>query len=96
MSGFSMPNPGKTLERGRALLLAGRGAALVDAYRERAAFLGRTVTVWPVDEDAPGPLVRGRVAALLPDLALLFEGRAEPVRSGRMTIDPRDESSPSG
>ena len=78
------------LERGRALLQAGTGAALVDAYRERAAFFGRTVTVWPVDEDAPAPLVRGRVAALLPDLALRFEGRAEPVRAGRMTIDPDD------
>ncbi len=78
------------LERGRALLQAGDGAALVDAYRERAAFLGRVVSIWPVDEGATGPLVRGRVAALLPDLSLRFEGRSEPVRAGRMTIDPAD------
>ncbi len=84
------------LERGRALLQAGDGAALVDAYRERAAFLGRAVTLWPVDEDAPGPLVRGRVEALLPDLALRLEGHAEPIRSGRMTIDPADEPAPTG
>ena len=84
------------LERGRALLQAGDGAALVDAYRERAAFVGRTVTVWPLDEEAPAPLVRGRVAALLPDLALRFEGRAEPVRAGRMTIDPEDVSTGEG
>ncbi|MFN2321692.1 MAG: biotin--[acetyl-CoA-carboxylase] ligase [Trueperaceae bacterium] len=84
------------LERGRVRLQAGDGAALVDAYRERAAFLGRTVTVWPVEEDAPGPLARGRVEALLPDLALRLEGRVEPIRTGRMTIDPADEPAPSG
>lgn len=84
------------LERGRALLQAGDGAAIVDAYRDRAAFLGRPVTVWPVDEEDAGPLVHGRVAALLPDLSLRFEGRAEPVRSGRMTIDPADGAPPAG
>ena len=82
------------LEHGRALLQAGRGAELVDAYRERAAFLGRAVTLWPVDETAPGPLARGRVEALLPDLSLRLEGRAEPVRSGRMTLDPPDAPPP--
>jgi BirA family biotin operon repressor/biotin-[acetyl-CoA-carboxylase] ligase len=82
------------LDHGRALLEAGRGADLVDAYRERAAFLGRSVTLWPVDEDAPGPLARGRVEALLPDLSLRLEGRAEPVRSGRMTLDPPNAPPP--
>lgn len=76
------------LERGRTLLQAGRGADLVDAYRDLAAFLGRLVTLWPDDEDAPGPLARGRVEALLPDLSLRLEGRDEPVHSGRLTLDP--------
>jgi biotin-[acetyl-CoA-carboxylase] ligase BirA-like protein len=80
------------LERGRRALVAGDGAALFDAYRERAAFLGRDVTIWPVDEgevpDAVAPLARGRVLRLLPDLSLELEGRAAPVRVGRMTIDP--------
>jgi biotin-(acetyl-CoA carboxylase) ligase len=84
------------LERGRALLQGGHGAALVDAYRERAAFLGRSVTLWPVGEEVAGPVARGRVEALLPDLSLRLEGRAEPVRSGRMTIDPSDDPAPSG
>ena len=102
--GFGARDPGawtallppllEELEHGRTLLQAGDGAALVDAYRERAAFLGRMVTVWPVDEDAPRPLVRGRVAELLPDLSLRFEGRVEPIRSGRMTIDASDEPPP--
>lgn len=76
------------LEHGRALLQAGRGAELVDAYRERTAFLGRVATIWPVDDaDAP-PIARGRVLDLLPDLSLLLEGRAHPVRAGRMTLEP--------
>ena len=80
------------LDRGRRALEAGDGAALFDAYRERAAFLGRNVTIWPVDEgedpDAVAPLARGRVLRLLPDLSLVLEGRAAPVHAGRMAIDP--------
>jgi biotin-[acetyl-CoA-carboxylase] ligase BirA-like protein len=81
----------REIERARRTLVDGDGAALFAAYRDRAAFLGRSVTIWPVDE-VPGadpiPLARGRVLELLPDLALRLEGRAEPVRVGRMTIDP--------
>jgi biotin-[acetyl-CoA-carboxylase] ligase BirA-like protein len=80
----------RALARARSELAAGRADALVQRYRERAAFLGRHVTIWPV-EDAAGaatePLARGRVEALGDDLAVHLEGRAEPVRSGRMTID---------
>jgi biotin-[acetyl-CoA-carboxylase] ligase BirA-like protein len=80
------------LERGRRALEEGDGADLFDAYRARAAFLGRVVTIWPVDEggapDAVAPLARGRVLRLLPDLSLELEGQAAPVQAGRMTIDP--------
>ena len=71
-------------------LAAGRGGEIVDAYRERAVFLGRRVTIWPVDEPDDGdatPIARGRVEALLPDLSLRLVGRSEPVRRGRMTLD---------
>jgi len=84
----------REIDAGRAALEAGDGAALLVAYRERAAFLGRPVTIWPVDEgpdpDAVRPLARGRVLELLPDLSLRLEGVAEPVRSGRMTLDEDD------
>jgi BirA family biotin operon repressor/biotin-[acetyl-CoA-carboxylase] ligase len=75
----------------RAALAVDHGAALIDAYRQRAAFLGRTVTIWPVDAEddrAARPLARGRVEALLPDLSLRIEGVPQPVRTGRMTLDP--------
>jgi biotin-[acetyl-CoA-carboxylase] ligase BirA-like protein len=81
----------REIERARRTLVDGDGAALFAAYRDRAAFLGRSVTIWPVDEvpgTDPVPLARGRVLELLPDLGLRLEGRAEPVRVGRMTIDP--------
>jgi biotin-(acetyl-CoA carboxylase) ligase len=79
------------IDRARRTLVDDAGAELFAAYRDRAAFLGRAVTIWPVVE-APGaepvPLARGRVLELLPDLSLRLAGRAEPVRAGRMTIDP--------
>ena len=79
------------LERGRALLAAGGGASLVAEYRARATFLGRAVTIWPVDEAADAdvrPLAQGVVRALRDDLALELEGVDAPVRHGRMTLDP--------
>jgi biotin-(acetyl-CoA carboxylase) ligase len=79
------------LERGRALLVAGEGAALLADYRARATFLGRAVTIWPVDEGpdpaAVRPLVRGVVRALRDDLSLELEGVDAPVHTGRMTLD---------
>jgi BirA family biotin operon repressor/biotin-[acetyl-CoA-carboxylase] ligase len=79
------------LERGRALLAAGGGATLVAEYRARATFVGRAVTIWPVDEAADAdvrPLAQGVVRALRDDLALELEGVDAPVRHGRMTLDP--------
>lgn len=81
----------RELERGRGMLVGGRGDELFEAYRARAAFLGKRVSIWPVDASEPGegePVARGVVLDLLPDLSLVLEGRAEPVRAGRMTIDP--------
>ena len=75
----------------RAALSVDHGAALVDAYRERAAFLGRRVTIWPVDgedEASADPIARGVVEALAPDLSLRIRGVPDPVRHGRMTLDP--------
>jgi BirA family biotin operon repressor/biotin-[acetyl-CoA-carboxylase] ligase len=75
----------------RAAVSEGEGAALVDAYRERAAFLGRSVTIWPVDgpDDASAsPIARGVVEELAPDLSLRIRGVEAPVRHGRMTLDP--------
>lgn len=82
----------RELDRGRRSLAAGDGAALFGAYRERASFLGRTVTIWPVDEgadpDAVAPIARGRVLELRPDLSLLLEGVPAPIHAGRMTVEP--------
>lgn len=62
-------------------------AALLAPYRERAAFLGRRVTIWPPEDEAGPPIARGRVRALHDDLSLDVDGAAEPVRRGRMTLD---------
>lgn len=81
----------RELERGRGMLVGGHADELFEAYRARAAFLGKRVTIWPVDASEPGegePVARSVVLDLLPDLSLVLEGRAEPVRAGRMTIDP--------
>lgn len=76
------------VERGRARIVAGEGAALLDDYRARSAFLGRRVTIWPVDEAAARrPLARGVVRELRDDLSLALNGVAAPIRSGRLTID---------
>lgn len=74
----------------REQLATGRSREIVDAYRERAAFLGRHVTIWPVeasDDGETAPVARGRVEALLPDLSLRIAGRSEPIRQGRMTLN---------
>lgn len=96
----------EALVAGRDRLRQGRGDELIDAYRERAAFLGRTVTIWPIDESSRAgatspahangspdirPLAHGRVEALLPDLSLRIAGHDTPIRQGRMTIDAKRE-----
>lgn len=69
-------------------------AALLDAYRRHAGFIGRRVRVF---EDRYGfeeggtagrrLLARGRVTGVADDLSLLIEGCPEPVRSGRMAYE---------
>ncbi len=62
-------------------------------YRAWSACIGREVRLWPASRDDPdgiAPLARGRVADILPDLSLLLEGRAEPVRNARLTFSPLD------
>ena len=75
------------LAKARDQLRRGGSAALLRPYRERAAFLGRRVTIWPVEDEADPPIARGRVLALNDDLSLELEGVTAPVRRGRMTLD---------
>jgi biotin-[acetyl-CoA-carboxylase] ligase BirA-like protein len=75
------------LARARDQLRRGGSAVLLEPYRERAAFLGRRVTIWPVEDGDGPPIARGRVLALNDDLSLGLEGVAAPVRRGRMTLD---------
>lgn len=88
-----LPALTRRLAHGRDAVAGGNGTVLVDRYRERAAFLGRHVTIWPVDDEgggrvrAPTPIAQGRVLELRPDLSLTLEGVTEPIRTGRMTID---------
>jgi len=75
-------------------------AALLEAYRRHAGFIGRRVRVF---EDRYGfeeggvagrrLLARGRVKGVADDLSLLVEGCPGPVRSGRMAYE---EDCPSG
>lgn len=77
------------LERARQELLSDAPSTLFEAYRDRAMFINRRVHIWPVSEDEQLPaLASGRVLGLESDLSLRLEGVTEPVRFGRMTIDP--------
>ncbi len=74
------------VEQGAQELLAG--------YREAAIVLGRRVRIWKEGVEKlgepsawPDPGAVGVVDAIGPDLALHLEGRAEPVRSGRLALD---------
>ncbi len=70
-------------------LAAGRGRDLVSRYRERAAFLGRTVEVVPdplLPDEAAGPPLRGRVLSLGEQLELRIEGVDRPVARGRLRL----------
>ena len=62
-------------------------APLVDAYRARAAFLGRQVEVRPVAGGAP--IAVGVAEDLTPDLRLVVAGHDAPIGTGRVRL--RDE-----
>ncbi len=80
-----LPHVVAHLARLRDVLVRDGPDGVLDRYRALAAFLGREVTMHPVDgpADAP-PFVTGRVEALLPDLSLHIAGHPEPVSVGRM------------
>lgn len=68
---------------------AGYPECVFARYRERAAFIGEEVCIWPEGtEDWQGtpPVYRGEVLGLNPDLSLRVNGRAQPIRSGRMAL----------
>lgn len=63
------------------------------AYKELSLVIGREVCIWEEsegvrDQNTPssGPLVRGVVRELAPDLSLRLEGVAEPVSRGRLAF----------
>jgi BirA family biotin operon repressor/biotin-[acetyl-CoA-carboxylase] ligase len=60
--------------------------ALLAGYRQRAIFLGREVTILPVEPGKHVPIARGRVLALRDDLSLELAGVREPIRHGRMWL----------
>jgi biotin-(acetyl-CoA carboxylase) ligase len=75
------------LDAARAALERGDAASLWAAYRERAGFIGRQVSIWP-DEIGVGTPRRGRVEALHDDLGLELSDGGDIVRSGRMILEP--------
>ena len=62
---------------------------LLKAYRAASLVLGREVEIRP-DGQAAGPLRRGRVLAIGPDLALTLTDGPEPVTTGRLILLPQD------
>jgi BirA family biotin operon repressor/biotin-[acetyl-CoA-carboxylase] ligase len=82
---------GAVAARFQQLRAEGPGA-LHEAYRRYSVVIGREVCIW---DDVPGgepdpartpPRARGVVRDIGPDLSLHLEGRAEPVREGRLAI----------
>jgi biotin-[acetyl-CoA-carboxylase] ligase BirA-like protein len=66
---------------------------LLEAYRARSLVVGRRVGLSedgraPDGRPDPAPIVVGVVQSIEPDLSLRLEGRAEPVRHGRLFLDP--------
>jgi biotin-(acetyl-CoA carboxylase) ligase len=57
------------------------------AYRSWSCFLGELVRIWPDPGEMDAvPLAAGRVRELRPDLSLVIDGLAEPIRKGRMQL----------
>lgn len=61
---------------------------LLASYRSASLILGREVEIRP-DDHGSGPVRRGRVMAIGPDLALTMTDSPEPVTSGRLVLLPR-------
>jgi BirA family transcriptional regulator, biotin operon repressor / biotin---[acetyl-CoA-carboxylase] ligase len=70
-------------------LLAEGWRPLLERYRARSAVLGQHVTICTDDGTAPPRiLAAGRVTGIGEGLELELEGRAEPVRGGRLILGP--------
>jgi biotin-[acetyl-CoA-carboxylase] ligase BirA-like protein len=72
------------------------GQPLMDAYREYATVVGRSVRIWPETADGSPegigtipPLARGVVSAINDDLSLFLDGRSEPIFRGRLAFEER-------
>lgn len=83
--------------RYRELLDRGPGP-LLEAYRSLSVVLGRRVRLCEEGSELDGsgepvPLVVGIVRSIEPDLSLRLEGRAEPVRRGRLFLEPATAAS---
>jgi BirA family biotin operon repressor/biotin-[acetyl-CoA-carboxylase] ligase len=69
-------------------LLSGRGARLLDAYKERSLVIGRNVRIL---SDTAGERMReiaaGRVESIGDNLELIFEDAREPVTKGRLILE---------
>lgn len=78
------------MDEGVRTLRSSGSDILFEAYRARAAFLDKSVTIWPDDlspSEEARPIARGRVLDLHPDLSLSIEGHPNLVRKGRMAFD---------
>lgn len=73
------------LSDGYRMFISGNMASMVARYRARSVALGRKVR-WVPDGDPVGEQVEGRAVHVADDLALVIEGRAEPLRSGRIAF----------
>lgn len=73
----------------RTSLLGGGAAALIEIYRQRSIVIGRRVRVLsdPL-EGRPVEIASGVVERIGGDLELYIAGRREPVRHGRLILDP--------
>lgn len=76
------------------LLLADGFLPLVEAYREHAVIVGRSVRIWQDEADSSAeelrtipPLRRGVVTAIGDDLSLILSDQQSPVISGRLAYE---------
>ena len=68
---------------------------LLEAYRRRSVVMDRNVTICSEDSDElPMVQATGTVRSLGDGLELFLEGRSEPVRRGRLILEPTPEPLP--
>jgi biotin-(acetyl-CoA carboxylase) ligase len=75
------------LGRNLEALFAGQFARLMDLYRQHSMVVGHEVGIFKDRrENSPEMVAKGKVEAVGDSLELLIEGRAEPVRNGRLKL----------